>query len=118
MSLLQDERIEISKKIVSIPAENASALDSKGKLQEAKTKTQSQDNANKSFSDVKTALINSYQSELKRIDGNDRTEIVEQDFTDSAINKVGNFFFPNQQNIPTPSLSDGIWKQFKKKVTL
>jgi hypothetical protein len=112
MALTSDQRIEISKKIVSIPLENASALDSKSKLQELKVKTQSQDDANKSFSDAKTVFINGYQNEVKRIDGNDRTEITEQDFNDSAVNKVGNFFFPNQQSVPTPSLTDGVWKQF------
>lgn len=112
MALLQDERIEISKKIVLIPTENASALDSKAKLQDAKVKIQSQDNANKSFSDDKTALINGYQNEFKRLDGNDRSELTEQNYNDSATNKTGNFFFPNKQNTPTPSLSDGVWKQF------
>ena len=112
MALTSDQRIEISKKIVSIPLENASALDSKSKLQELKVKTQSQDDGNKSFSDAKTVFINGYQNEVKRIDGNDRTEITEQDFNDSAVNKIGNFFFPNQQSVPTPSLSDGVWKQF------
>jgi hypothetical protein len=112
MALTQDQRIEISKKIVSIPMENASALDSKSKLEEVKVKTKSQDDGNKSFSDDKTVFINGYQNEIKRLDGNDRTEIIEQDFVDSAVNKVGNYFFPNQQSIATPSLADGVWKQF------
>lgn len=112
MALTSDERIEISKKVVSIPTENASALDSKAKLQDAKVKIQSQDNANKSFSDAKTVLINGYQNELERLDGNDRTEVTEQNFLDSATNVSGNFFFPNKQNTPTPSLADGVWKQF------
>lgn len=112
MALTQDQRIEISKKIVSVPAENAVALDSKSKLQEAKVKAQNQDDANKALSDAKTTLINGYQKELNRLDGNSRSEILEQDFVDSAVNKIGNFFFPNQMNVPTPSLSDGIWKQF------
>lgn len=112
MALTQDQRIEISKKIVSIPVENASALDSKSKLQETRNKIQSQDDANKSFIEPKTALINRYQNEIERLDGNDRTEISEQDFVDAAVNKVGNFFFPNKISTPTPSLSDGVWKQF------
>jgi hypothetical protein len=113
MALLQAERIEISKKIVSIPAENASALDSKDKLQESKVKIKTQDDANKSFVDAKTTpFINGYQNELKRLDGNDRKEVTEQDMFDSATNKAGNFFFPNQITIPTPSIPDGVWKQF------
>ena len=110
--LTQDERIEVSKKIVSIPAENESALDSKGKLNELKVKIQSQDNANKSFSDSKTIFINQYQNEIKRLDGNDRSEVSEQDFLDAATSKVGNFFFLNQPSVPTPSLPDGVYKQF------
>lgn len=112
MALTQDQRIEISKKVVSIPMENASSLDSKSKLEDAKIKTKSQDDGNKSFSDDKTVFINGYQNEVKRIDGKDRTEITEQDFLDSAVNKIGNYFFLNQQSIPTPSLPDGVWKQF------
>jgi hypothetical protein len=112
MALTQDQRIEISKKIVSIPTENALALDSKSKMDDIKLKIQTQDDGNKSILDAKTALVNGYQSELKRLDGNDRSEVSESDMLNSATNKAGNFFFPNLNSTPTPSLSDGVWKQF------
>lgn len=112
MALTQDQRIEISKKISSIPAENAGALDSKDKLEEAKLKIKSQDDANKSFSDAKTVFIDKYQKEVGRLDGNERSEVVEQDFLDSALSKSGNFFFPNKIDTPLPSVPDGVWKNF------
>lgn len=112
MALSSDDRIAISKKLVDIPKEDATALDNKSKLQEAKAKAQKQDDANKNLMDAKTVLINGYQNELKRIDGLDKTEILEQDVIDSAQMVLGNFFSPNQTSVPTPSLPGGVWKNF------
>ena len=112
MALSQDDRISISKKVVDIPKEDAISLDNKAKLEKLRVKSQKIDDANKSLFDDKNVLINSYQNELKRLDGNDKTEIIEQDIVDTANNKLGNFFSPNQLSTPTPSLPDGVWKQF------
>lgn len=112
MALSQEDRISISKKIIDIPKEDAIALDNKAKLEEAKVKAKKTDDANKSLFDDKNILINSYQKELNRLDGKLRTEIIEQDIVDTSNNKLGNYFSPNQQTTPTPSISDGIWKQF------
>lgn len=112
MALSQDDRIAISKKLVDIPKENAAALDNKAKLDEAQVKAQKQDDANKTLMDDKTVLINGYQNEIKRLDGNDRTEVLEQDVIDSAVNKFQNFFAPNDIATSLPSIPDGIWKNF------
>lgn len=112
MALSQEDRIAISKKLIDIPKEDATSADNKSKLQEAKTKAQKQDTANKNLMDAKTLLINLYQNELKRIDGLDKTEILEQDMIDSAQQVIGNFFSPNQPNVPTPALPGGVWKNF------
>src|SRR5690606_37345616 len=56
------------------------------------------------------AHINAYQNEIKLLDGNDRTELLEQDIIDSANRTKQNFFFPNDNQVPTPSIPDGIWK--------
>lgn len=112
MALSQEDRVAISKKLVDIPKEDAASLDNKSKLQEAKVKAQKQDDANKNLMDAKTVLINGYQNELERIDGLDKTEILEQDVIDSAQMVLGNFFSPNQTNVPTPSLPGGVWKNF------
>lgn len=112
MSLSQDDRISISKKILDIPKEDAGSLDNKAKLEVVRVKAQAADDANKSLMDGKTLFINAYQKELGRQDGNDRLEVVEQDVIDSAQNKLGNFFSPNTISTPTPSNPDGIWKNF------
>jgi hypothetical protein len=112
MALSQDDRITISKKLVDIPKEDAVSADNKSKLQDAKSKAQKQDNANKNLQDIKTLLINLYQKELKKIDGLDKTEILEQDMIDSAQQIIGNSFSPNQPNVPIPSLPSGVWKNF------
>ena len=112
MALSPDDRIAISKKLVDIPKEDATSADNKSKLQDSKTKAQKQDDANKNLMDAKTLLINGYQNELKRIDGLDKTEILEQDVVNSAQMVLGNFFSPNQPNVPTPALPQGVWKNF------
>lgn len=112
MALSQEDRVAISKKLVDIPKEDATSADNKSKLQESKVKAQKQDDANKNLMDAKTVLINGYQNELKRIDGLDKTEILEQDVINSAQMVLGNFFSPNQTNVPTPALPQGVWKNF------
>lgn len=112
MALIQADRIAISKKIVDIPKEDATSLDNKVKLQEALGKAQTQDNANKSLFDDQNVLVNAYQTEIKRLDGNDRTTIVEQDLINSAQQKFQNFFNPNDPATSLPSIPDGVWKNF------
>jgi hypothetical protein len=112
MSLSQADRINISHKLVVIPAENAVSNDNKAKLGVTLTQAQAIDNSNKALLDTKTALINSYQAEIAQLDGNVRTVVLEQNIIDSANNLAGNFFSPNQISIPTPALPLGIWKQF------
>lgn len=112
MALSQDDRISISKKLVDIPKEDALALKNKSQIGEAKDKAQKVDDANKNLFNSKNSLINGYQQEKTKIDGIVLTEIVEQDIIDSAQQKLGNFFSPNQSSVPTPSLLDGVWKNF------
>lgn len=112
MPLSQSDRIAISKKIVDIPRENAGALANKNELEKSKAKAQQQDDANKSLMDDKTLLINGYQTELKRLNSVDRTELLNQDVIDSAQNKFQNFFMPNDISTPLPSIPDGVWKNF------
>ena len=112
MALSQADRIAISKKLVDIPKEDATSLDNKTKLQEALTKAQQQDNANKSLFDDINVFVNAYQNEIERYDGNDRLPVVEQDIIDSAQQKFQNFFSPNDPATPLPSVSDGVWKNF------
>lgn len=112
MALTKQERIRISEKIVSIPTENALAEQLKGDLEVNKVKAEDKDGGHKTLSDDKTALIDGYQDELAKYDGNERTKLVEQDFQDAVDRKLGNFFFLNDPNTPTPNVPSGTWPYF------
>lgn len=110
MALTQAQRIEISSKIVQIPLQNKAADALKANLDAQKQKITDEDNANKSLMDDLTPLINGYQSELTQLDGNVRTELVEQDMIDGANKIKQNYFFPNDNQVPLSSVPDGVWK--------
>ena len=76
MALTQDERLSISKKIVQIPLQNAASDTITAQLDTEKTKAQKEDNANKTLMDDITVLINGYQLELERYDGNGRNQLL------------------------------------------
>lgn len=112
MALTQPQRIEISKKIVSIPKENESMEKSKVLQQAALTKAQEVDSGNKSILDLREPVINGYQAELQMLDGNGRSVTTEALIQDAANRVIGNFFFYNQVGVATPSVPDGVWKNF------
>lgn len=112
MALTQDERLSISKKIVQIPLQNAASDTISGQINEQKVKAQKEDEGNKKLMDDVTVLINGYQQEFARADGNGRNELLESDMTEAADRKLQNFFFPNDPATPTPSIADGVWKNF------
>lgn len=113
MALSQEDRISISKKIVEIPKQNAQANVIKGQLDEQKQIAEKEDNGNKQLMDDLTPLINLYQQELERYDGNGRNQLVEQDLQDSANKVLQNPFFPNDPQTPLPNIPDGVWKNFQ-----
>lgn len=110
MALTQAQRIEISKKIIEVPTLNAGIDAIKASLDKEITKLDNEDGGNKSLMDDKTSLINPYQLEIAKLDGNIRTELQEQDLIDSANHTLQNFFFPNDNTVTLPSISDGVWK--------
>ena len=112
MALSQDDRIAISKKIIDIPKQNAQADNIQAQLDPAKAKAEKEDLSNKSLMDDITPLVNAYQTELQRYDGNGRTQLLEQDLQDSVDKVLQNPFFPNDPNTPLPSVPDGVWKNF------
>ena len=112
MSLTQDERIAISKKIVAIPLQNAQADKTIAQIDIEKQKAQKEDDANKKLLDDVNVFVHGYQLEIERYDGNGRNQLLEQDLIDAANRKLQNFFFPNDPQTPLPSLPDGIWKNF------
>jgi hypothetical protein len=112
MALSQADRIAVSKKIVTIPIEQATAEDLKAILEVERQKALGTDNANKNLQENQDALINGYQTELQRYDGNGRNVLVEQDLVDSAERKLQNPFFPNDPLTVLPNIPDGVWKFF------
>lgn len=113
MALSQDDRISISKKIIEIPKQNAQADVIKGQLEEQRKQAKEEDNGNKQLMDDLTSLINLYQQELERYDGNGRNQLSEQDLQDSANKVLQNPFFPNDTQTPLPNVPDGVWKNFQ-----
>lgn len=112
MALSQEDRISISKAFVSAPAEKAQIAQNKVQIELSKVEIQKKDTANKGLVDAQTALIDPYQSEIVIKNGVIRTVLTEQMQIDAADRKIGNFFFPNEQSVPLPSVPDGIWKYF------
>jgi hypothetical protein len=110
MALTSAERIEISKKIIEIPLQNAAFDSVKATMVAAKVDLTNEDNANKSLMDTETALVNAYQSEFTNLDGNVRTVLLEQDVIDGANRIFQNFFFPNDNLTVLPNVPDGVWK--------
>lgn len=111
MSLNKQERIALSGKISGIKDEKALADSSIAVLNKAKIKAEKKDAPNKTLLNERTALINSYQNELKLLDGITRTQLTEALLLDSAKKVLGNSFFPNE-SIPSPSVPTGVWINF------
>jgi hypothetical protein len=112
MPLSQADRIAISKKIISIPLQNAASDTITAQIDVEKQKAQKEDDANKTLMNDVSVYVNGYQSELQRYDGNGRTQLLEQDLLDSANRTLRNNFFPNDPQTPLPSVADGVWKNF------
>ena len=110
MAFTKEQRIQISKKIVQIPDQNKALDDVVANLEIELEKVTNEDLGNKDLMDRVTPKINGYQNEIKYLDGNVRTELVEQDMIDSANKIKQNFFFPNDFETPLPNIPDGIWK--------
>jgi len=110
MALTQDERIQISKKIIDIPVQDAAFANIKANLDVNLVKITNEDNANKSLMDDNTVFIDPYQSELTQLDGIERTVMVENDLINGAKKTKQNYFFPNDNQVPLPNVPDGIWK--------
>ena len=115
MPLIQDDRLIFSLKIVSAD-EELSGLDvAKAQLQTKMAKVQKLDTGNKNLFDPINTLVNAYQVEFGKLDGNSRSAITEQDQIDSANKKLSNHFFPNDTTISVPSLVpfNNIWSKTK-----
>lgn len=113
MALSKDERINISEKIVAIPLEDANSDEIVATIAAGIEDATAKDDTNKGLMNKSLSLITGYQDELDSIDGNLRTDLVEQDVIDSAKKILENPFFPNNSQNPLPNVPDGVWKNFQ-----
>jgi hypothetical protein len=113
MPLNEADRKNLSKKYVNIPDENAAAAINIANLDILIAQLQALDSSFKGLFDADNARVNLYHPEINSLAGQIRTSITESNIQDSANKVLGNFFFPNNVNVSTPTLSDGIWKQLK-----
>jgi len=112
MALSQDDRIAISKAFVAAPAEILQIENNKAQLIIARAELEKKDNANKGLVNNFTVLIDPYQIELGLKNSNLHTLLTETVQQNAAKRLIGNFLFPNEQNVPLPSVPDGAWKFF------
>jgi hypothetical protein len=112
MALSQDDRIAISKAFAAAPAEIAQIEANRAQILIARTELEKKDLANKGLVDRVTVLIDPYQVELGLKNGNLHSLLTETVQQDAAKRKIGNFLFPNESNVPLPSVPDGAWKFF------
>lgn len=113
MALTQNERISLSKRFVSIPDENAAFASNAATLQELVDAEADKDEGFKGLFAADNQLIDLYHDEVTEVFGQNRTSVTEQNLQDSADKIDGNFFFPQLPDVPTASLPNGVWTQFK-----
>jgi hypothetical protein len=111
MALSQDDRLAFSLNIVSAEGKLKAFTLSQEATQKEIDKLIQLDAANKNLFDPTNNLVNSYQTELGKLDGILRTVITEQDIQDSGSRVIQNHFFPNDTTITVPSLSSShnVW---------
>lgn len=115
MPLSKDDRIAFSLQIVG-STDQIKGLDmAKAQLQVEIEKAIKLDTANKNLFDPVNTLVNAYQLEYQRLDGQLRTTFNEQNIQDAANKKMQNYFFPNDMNVTVPSLAStqNIWTKIK-----
>jgi hypothetical protein len=113
MALSAADRKNLSKKYVGIPDENAAAATNIVNLDALIAQLQALDASFKGLFDSDNAIVDLYHPEINKLSGHVRTSILESNIQDSANKVVGNYFAPNDISVPTPTLTDGIWKQLK-----
>lgn len=112
MALSQQDRIVLSKKIISADQDLASNAINQSIVQKNIDSLQIEDNSNKNLLSIRASTILSYENEIAQIDGYPRTNITETDYLNSANRVAGNYFFPANPLIPLPSVPNGVWSKF------
>jgi hypothetical protein len=111
MPFASADRISISLQVVTAPAQAAAIAVAQSQLQSSITNFQGIDTANLNLMTPSNTLITGYHGEFSWIDGNGRTNIVEQDIQDAANKKFQNHFFPNDAATAVPSITSihNVW---------
>lgn len=104
MPLTQDDRIAFSLAIVQADATILGIQGAQASINAKAAGLQKLDTANKNLFDPVNVLVNGYQSELQNLDGNGRTQTVEQDIINAGNHTLRNVFFPNDTTIVIPDL--------------
>lgn len=104
ITFTQAERKSISLRVVELPDEAASALETQDSMEDVKAELLEQDNNIKKFYDFYNASVNAYQDESQYIDGVIRSEVTESQIQDSAKRENGNLYFPSTETFT--------WTQF------
>lgn len=117
MALSKQDRISISKEIIEIPSRVKKAEETKNLVLSSKTALIAQDNVNKNLIANLDSLINPYQVELGAKNGKGYTTLLESMYKDAAERVKGNVFFYSNPEISTPSVPDGVWKNFAPVMT-
>jgi hypothetical protein len=106
------QRVELSKKIVSIPTEIKNVEETIAETEKSRSQIEQQDSINKQLQNSYDFFINSAQKELSHIDSIKRTEIEESRIENASRFLPGNGFFLADLQNPIPSVPDGVWKNF------
>ena len=112
MALSKEDRITMSKKIVTIPDDNAVVEVIKKQVLAQQKIAIENDNVNAALQEPYNQKINSYQPEYNLIDGKKRTILTENLINAAAKGENRNGFFLADPEFPIPSVPDGVWKFF------
>lgn len=111
MALTQDDRISISKKIVSVDIDNAIIDNTIAQLQTGLVSAQNKDASNINLIADIDFFIVPYQNEISIIEGKQRVILSNSHYLAAARGQTGNLFFPNDENTVVPSLGSEVWTQ-------
>ena len=112
MALSKEDRITMSKKIVSIPDENAVVDNVKLQILAQQQVAIENDAVNAALQQPYDEKINTYQGEYNLVDGKLRTVLTEDLINAAAKGENRNGFFLADPEFPIPSVPDGVWKFF------
>jgi hypothetical protein len=112
MALKKEDRITMSKKIVTIPDENKVVDSVKQQILIQQKIAIKNDAVNAELQAPYNQKINTYQAEYDLIDGKKRTILTENLVNAAAKGENRNGFFLADPEFPIPSVPDGVWRFF------